>query len=51
MKRNVIFNGLGPETTLVEDVEQENLSVETAPLKYQSKDSLGKVRVNEGDAW
>jgi len=43
MKRNVQYNGLGSEDTKSEG--------ETAKDSQTFKPSLGKVRVNEGDAW
>lgn len=39
MKRNVAFNNLGPDETCQGSVEPDGHA------------SLGKVRVNEGDAW
>lgn len=51
MRRNVLFNGLGPQdATEVTEPEEENPTSSVTPRVTQ-KPSLGKVRVNEGDAW
>lgn len=49
MRRNVELNGLGPEKTQVLSVEGV-ASIEAKQSKPHKAD-LGKVRVNEGDAW
>lgn len=50
MRRNVDINGLGPE---VADVSMEPpVEGVSAAEQMSRKDALlGKVRVNEGDAW
>jgi hypothetical protein len=48
MKRNVTFNELGPQdSTEVTGSDGE----EPVSLRVSKKLFLGKVRVNEGDAW
>ena len=49
MRRNVELNGLGPEKNQGSPAE-ETTSTEEARPKSRKAD-LGKVRVNEGDAW
>lgn len=51
MKRNILFNDLGPrDPTEIPGLELEDLNPSTTP-SMSKKSSLGKVRVNEGDAW
>lgn len=48
MRRNVEINGLGPDP----DVLMESVDDTNAAERTSRKDAaLGKVRVNEGDAW
>ena len=49
IKRNVEINGLGPSKTI--DNGTELPLAETTSSSQGQNTKLGKVRVNEGDAW
>jgi hypothetical protein len=49
MKRNIALNGLGP-TSAPSSTSDDAMAVDGASTSTKPRD-LGKVRVNEGDAW
>jgi tRNA (guanine26-N2/guanine27-N2)-dimethyltransferase len=51
MKRNVEFNGLGPQDVTSANEAEGGEATASTSSKPPSKSYLGKVRVNEGDAW
>ena len=48
MRRNVQFNDLGPQVSTLAEQDEGR---ETASIEPLPKPHLGKVRINEGDAW